>query len=183
MANLAKADVAYYANVLIRNNANAGISWGTNNYPAGALPEWFGGTTAGRGEIFGAGDLANPPTGRQVSSALNNFAAMFAAIRALRIVIYYRKTGSKNTTAGDYTYVAYDGTAIAHTAWAVGGVGNDVPPVLTRGVPARAGDVWSYCDRLWQRYNQLCRATAMTAYNTICHTSCHGACHGSRGRR
>lgn len=177
MANAAKTDVVNSANVLIRNQCNAGISWGSNNYPSGSLAGWFAGTTAGNQALF---DLNNPafqqqPTGRAMTNALNAFVGNFAYIRLMRIVIYYNNNGSLQ--------VRYDGTAVAHSTEPVGGLTADLPPTINTGDLLSLGQVNDYCQRLFNRYNSAARGSAILRTNTLCHTSCHSNCHGSRGRR
>lgn len=41
----------------VRDYANASISWGSNNYPAGSDASWFGGTTSGVGDTVSAYDI------------------------------------------------------------------------------------------------------------------------------
>jgi hypothetical protein len=170
--------VADIGNAYIRNNANSGISWGTNSYPSGSIAGWFRGTTAGRGEALSAGSFAGGETSAsQTAAVLRNFVNVFTEIRTTRIVIYYL----------DYRYgttVQYDGTAVAHTVYGVGDVGSNVGlPGLTAGAEMDLNNLNASCNNLLNNYWANARNTVLTLTNTICHTSCHGNCHCARGRR
>ncbi len=184
MTDITRQMVADQANAVIRNNANAGISWGTNSFPAGALAGWFGGTTAGRADALGAGNIAaGNLSASNVSAVLRNFTNQFAAIRRTRIVVYYARNWGE-----DYRYsaldVQYDGTAIAHTAYPAGSPGNNASlPGLSAGANASWSNLAAGINNLWAQYNEMCRNTTLTLTNTICHSSCHDNCHCNRGRR
>lgn len=177
-ADLIRQYVANVANNYVRNQANSGISWGTNNYPSGSLGGWFGGDTNGQPAAF---DINWLPMGdasaSNTAAYLRYFANLFGQIRRTRIVIYYLH----------YLYgtqVQYDGTAIAHTAYSVGDYASGAAlPGLAAGADMDLNNLNACGQSLWNSYYANARNTTLTLTNTICHTSCHDNCHCARGRR
>lgn len=183
MANVTKASVLERANAWLAGNGNAGISWGTNNYPAGALAGWFGGTTGGVAAMAANSFSDGNANAASLAAALRAFTNTFAAIRLTRIVIYYA-----NNTGEDYVNafntVQYDGTAIAHTAYSVGNIGAGVSlPGMVANQNLNYANLEASCSNLWSSYYNNCRTNALTLVNTVCHSSCHDNCHCARGRR
>lgn len=185
MADLTRADVIYKANVLIRDRCNSGISWGTNNYPAGSQPSWFGGTTAGKFPSIGLNSGA--ASSSQIVSTLQGFAGHFASIRRTRIVIYKNMNGYEpkrpnvNSTHA-WTSVIYDATAIAHLASDAAGAtpGNHY---VTANNHATGWSIDDLCNKLYNSYVNNSRYTTATLSNNVCHYNCHNNCHDSRHRR
>ncbi|MNV70218.1 hypothetical protein D3C71_1631670 [compost metagenome] len=184
MGNATKADVVALANSWLYNNANAGISWGNNNYPAGSLAGWFGGSTGGTGVGMSTGSFSDGnANAASVAAALRAFANTFARIRRVRIVIYYANNSGEDFVNA-YNTVQYDGTAIAHTAYSVGDVGGQAAlPGLGANQNLSYGNLNQACANLWTSYYNNARNTTLTLTNTICHSSCHDNCHCARGRR
>lgn len=170
--------LAFEANARIRNRCNSGISWGTNNYPAGSNTGWFAGDTNGRGEVLSLGNFtAGQPGVAQAKAVFRWFANVFGGIRLMRILIY-----RSHYQVG--TELIYDGTAVAHTIYGVGDFAANAPlSTLNPGYELDLSNVSASCDELWNYYYAYCRASAITVSNTICHTSCHSNCHCARGRR
>lgn len=184
MGNATKADVVALANSWLYNNANAGISWGSNSYPSGSLAGWFGGPTSGVAAGMDINSFSNGnANAASVAAALRAFTNTFARIRRVRIVIYYsRNTGEDYVNS--YLDVQYDGTAIANTAYSVGDVGGGVGlPGLGANQDLSYGNLNQSCSNLWTNYYNNARNTTLTLTNTICHSSCHDNCHCARGRR
>ncbi|MCO6704828.1 hypothetical protein [Streptomyces sp. CHB9.2] len=184
MADIIRQGVADLFNGVVRANANAGISWGTNNYPAGALAGWFGGPTTGLATAMAAGNIAaGNLSASNVASVLRNFTNQWAAIRRTRIVIYYAwNSGEDYVNSG--VNVQYDGTAVAYTAYPAGSPGNNAAlPGLAAGANASYSNMQACVNNLWSSYYEMCRNTTLTLTNTVCHTSCHDNCHCARGRR
>lgn len=183
MTNITKQMVADLANYVIQGNANAGITWGSNNYPSGSLVGWFGGSNAGTGVLmstdsFSSGDI----NAASVAAALRAFTNTFARIRLTRIVIYYsRHTGEDYKNV--YNDVQYDGTAIAFTAYGVGDVGGASLPGLGAGQAVNYANLTQCCSNLWSNYYAIARTNPLLLTNTVCHSSCHDNCHCARGRR
>lgn len=166
------------ANSLIRNRANSGISWGTNNYPAYSIPDWFAGTTAGSGaawsnDSWGDQDKTNATN---VINALKYVTNLFGSIRNTRIVIYrsHYSLGQK---------VVSDQTAVANVVAYVPEFANNVAMPFANGNEMNLADFDKACEDLWVAYALSTRFTTLTLTNTICHTSCHSSCHSNRGRR
>lgn len=170
--------VAVEANARIRNRCNSGISWGTNNYPAGSNPGWFAGDTNGRGEALAAGNFsAGVPGAANAKAVLRWFANIFGGIRAMRILIYRTHYQLGNQ-------LIYDGTAVAHSIYGVGDFASAAPLApLNKNIALDLSDLQASCDELWNYYVAYCRNSAVTVSNVICHTSCHSNCHCARGRR
>jgi len=183
MGNATKADVVALANSWLYNNANAGIAWGTNSYPGGSLPGWFGGPTSGVGGMDVNSFSNGNANAASVAAALRAFTNTFARIRLTRIVIYYaNNTGEDYVNAFNTVY--YDGTAVANTAYSMGDIGGSVfLPGVGAGQNLSYGNLNQSCANLWQNYYNTCRTGALTLTNTICHSSCHDNCHCARGRR
>ncbi|MND22221.1 hypothetical protein D3C81_144630 [compost metagenome] len=184
MTDITRQHVADLANAYMRNQANAGISWGTNSYPSGALAGWFAGPTSGQAAALGAGNFsAGPASASQVAAVLRSFNNNFAYIRRTRIVIYFA-----NNTGEDYVNsfntVQYDGTAIAFTAYHAGDIGAGVAlPGISQGANMSYNGVAAACQNLYNRYLAVCRSSDLLLTNTVCHSSCHDNCHCARGRR
>ena len=185
MTNITKASAANTVNVLIRDKCNAGITWGTNNYPANAEPSWFAGPNTGiNNTLTEAADTFNGAvTGKSLTDIINYFTGFFAAIRLMRIVIYYNTNG-KLSAIYDGTTVANINPSVVSGAMAAG-VGDAAPPMLTAGTIVDLSDFEGYCDRMYAKYASKCRAGSapVTITKTVCHSSCHSSCHTSRGRR
>lgn len=175
--DILRQHVANVANSYVRNNANAGISWGTNNFPAGSLG-WFAGDTNGIAQAFDANWIAGgDASASNVAANLRNFANLFGGIRRTRIVIYYL-----HYQFG--TQVQYDGTAFANTIYGVGDFASGAAlPGLGGGADMDLNNLNACGNSLWNSYYANCRNTTLTLTNTICHTSCHDNCHCARGRR
>lgn len=183
MGNVTKADVVALANSWLYNNANAGISWGSNSYPGGSLAGWFGGSTGGVGGMDINSFSSGSANAASVAAALRAFANSFARIRRVRIVIYYANNSGEDFVNA-YNTVYYDGTAIANTAYSVGDVGGAASlPGLGAGQAMSYGNLNQSCANLWTSYYNNARNTTLTLTNTICHSSCHDNCHCARGRR
>ncbi|MNU61457.1 hypothetical protein D3C71_506640 [compost metagenome] len=184
MTDITRQHVADLANSYMRNQANSGISWGSNAYPSGSLAGWFAGPTSGQSAALSAANFsAGPASASQVAAVLRSFNNNFAYIRRTRIVIYFA-----NNTGEDYVNafntVQYDGTAIAFTAYHAGDIGSGVAlPGIAQGSDMSYNGVANACNNLYQRYLAVCRNTTITLTNTVCHSSCHDNCHCARGRR
>lgn len=173
---LTRNRMAVNANSLIRNRCNAGIGWGTNNYPQYSLPEWFAGTNAGSGAAFSAGQFAGGNTNaQQAIDVLKYVANLFGGIRTTRIVIYMSHYSLGQTVVSDQT-------AVAHTIYSVA-FSNNVAMPFAAGNDMNIDVFNDACNRLYNQYVASARNNVVTLTNTICHTSCHTSCHSSRGRR
>lgn len=184
MGDAIKADVVALANSWIYNNANAGIAWGSNNYPAGSLPEWFGGSTAGVAAGLSVGAFSDgAASAASVAAALRAFVNTFSRIRLVRIIIYYsNNTGEDFVNA--FLTTQSDNTAVAFTAYPVGDIGAGVSlPGLGAGQSLSYANLNQACANLWTSYSNNCRTNPMNAWTTVCHSSCHDNCHCARGRR
>lgn len=184
MADVKSLDAYYRFYNRVTLASTAGISWGTNNYPANSLVGWFGGTTAGSlglpsvDAIEGPNDDLNAAALRTV---FMQYANIYSRIRRTRVYITRSKSGYANNTAS----VLYDGTAIASLpagdqfnlgALAAGG--------LNATLDVDQGQAYDYIERLRNLYIQRTRvSTLKTLSRQICHTQCHSSCHNSRGRR
>jgi hypothetical protein len=92
----------------VRNLANGGISWGTNNYPGGSAYGWFGGSTGGIGSLPPiSGDI----DASDVIAQFDSFLRLYSRIRRTRIRI--TRTRSNYSSGNGYPAI-YDATAIAH---------------------------------------------------------------------
>ena len=167
MGNALKTDVVALANSWIWGNANAGISWGSNSMPAGALAGWFGGATSGVGGMSPASFSDGNANAASVAAALRAFTNTFARIRLTRIVIYLA-----NNTGEDYVNafntVQYDGTAIANTAYPVGDIGGGVSlPGLGVNQNLSYANLNQACANLWTNYSNNCRVYPLVLENVI----------------
>lgn len=183
MTDASKASVVALANSWLYNNGNADISWGSNNFPAGGLAGWFGGTTAGVGGMDVNSFSNGNADAASLAAALRAFTNTFARIRRTRIVIYYaNNTGEDFVNA--FNTVQSDVTAIAFTAYSVGDIAAGVSlPGLSAGQNESYANLNQACANLWTSYLNNCRNTTLTLTNTVCHSSCHDNCHCARGRR
>ena len=199
MSAITKVDAANILNVLMLDRINAGISWGTNAYPAGSDPTWFNLTNAGQVERFDPNFFTDGWTSVSAQNAMNSvsyFISFLCAIRLTRIVIYLSGNGaaspgnSNDWTA--WTRVQSDQTAVATLNAGtvpnvmVKDVGNQQAsaPLITPGTPTKYSDYSEFCTRMVNRFLTLTRNSgAFLLTKTICHSSCHSNCHGSRNRR
>jgi len=112
MANLEADYVRSRFAARVRDYANSNISWGSNNYPTGSAPGWFGGTTAGMSGLPSISDIA--PTGdldaSQIRQTMNAWLRNYARIRRTRITTRRTRSGYSNNSPR----VIYNGVAIAH---------------------------------------------------------------------
>lgn len=183
MANISPADVIWRFNTMVKDRANSGISWGTNNYPANSIYGWFGGDTGGvpNEPSYGQVGSPGPVNAAKLRDAMLTNARLLARVKKMRIVIYrrYTRSGQSNSTE-----TIYDGTAIAHAAsqYAVE-VATPATGGMLAGRQIRISDVDAYMIRLWANVLSA-RNRTTTLTNTVCHNSCHNSCHSSgRGRR
>lgn len=193
MSNIATVDASNIINSLMQNRINPQISWGTNNMPANSLPGWFGGSTAGIGQMGTTNEAVITGTvgGPKVESGVNYITGLFAQINRKRIIIYFQGNGLRPAqtnviNTSPWTEVQYDGTAIGYwnTNLSVPNLGNRLGEGMPAGRPVTQGALVNYCNA---KYNQWWGAAGGvvtgTLTNTVCHYSCHSNCHGSRGRR
>lgn len=183
MTDASKASAVALANSWLHANANSGISWGTDNYPAGSLAGWFGGGVAGVGGMdIGSFTSGNANAG-SLAAALRAFTNTFARIRRVRIVIYYANNSGEDFVNA-FNTVQYDGTAFANTAYSAGDIAAGVSlPGLGANQNLSYANLNQACSNLWTSYYNNCRNTTLTLTNTVCHSSCHDNCHCARGRR
>lgn len=175
--DLTRQWLADRTNFFFKATANAGISWGTDNMPAGSLG-WFAGPRSGGTAALSAGSFQSGDTdASQAVAAIVGFANQFGGIRRTRIVIYRTHWQVGQT-------VAYDGTAISNSIYKVGDFASGAPkPGIGSGVVMAQSTIDTTINYLINAYNAACRNTTLTLTNTVCHTSCHSNCHCARGRR
>ncbi|MCY1272365.1 hypothetical protein D9M68_17620 [compost metagenome] len=171
-----RSRMAANANTLIANPCKAGISWGTNNYPANSDPAWFAGTNAGPDASYTAAQFeAGNPNAQQAIDVLKYVANFFGSIRTTRIVIYRSHYSVGQTLVSDQTAVAWINYPIAFS--------NNVAMGFADGNDMDLDVFNNACNALYNTYYANCRAQVATLTRTICHTSCHSSCHSNRGRR
>lgn len=198
MANVSKVDAVNILNGLLVDKINANVAWGTDNMPAGSIPQWFEGSHVnplGRGNTGQAWCNGNL-LASSVSATALYVAALSGALCRKRIVIYFSGNGLNppqnnvnNTTP--WTTVQSDNTAVGWFDFNVTPVApdwvnrmNQVPGVIPAGKVAQAADISNYCNNLYNAWwNGAGGVVIGTLTNTVCHYSCHNNCHGNRGRR
>jgi hypothetical protein len=195
MGTINKQSSADVLNVLVFNRIAQGITWGTNNYPAGSNPGWFAFPNSGPPERVIASNLTTNWEAVSAQNAMNSVSYLigfWGGIVKTRIVIYK----SANGHAGSNSWYAHTLTVSDQTAVACLDVGTvpglygaypvttQLAPPPSRGTPARLSDYQSFATRMTDRFLNLTRnGNAWQLNNTICHSSCHSNCHGSRNRR
>lgn len=168
--------LAANANSLITNRCKAGISWGTNNYPANSDPAWFAGTNAGPDAAFGGYQFsAGVANAQQAIDVLKYVSNLFASVRTTRIVIYMSHFSLGQTVVSDNTAVAWINAPAAFS--------NNVGMWFASGYDMDLNAFNNSCEAIYSAYLSTCRYQTATYTRTICHTSCHSSCHSSRGRR
>lgn len=177
-AELSRARAVGIPTATIKGTANAGISWGTNSYPANSLPGWFAGPTTGVALDLDPNAIPlGEPNSADLAARMRNYTNAFAAIRLVRIVIYYSHFQQGNI-------VQYDGTAVANTIYSVGDIASSVPmPGLSINAEMLEENIQACSNNLANSYLANARSNPLLLTNTVCHTSCHTSCHSSRGRR
>ncbi len=183
---ISKAGIVNRFDDLVRDVANASISYGTNNKPFSEMPNArYGGTTSGVSSGINAnsitGDLITASTIRVVLQAE---AANYTNLRNQRAILFVTGPGG-NTGTRPTAGTVFDNTAKAHLD-----TGNRVSTAMNSvsATGVLSGDVISdtnletYLNRIKDAYVAV-RNSAVTDQINVCHASCHSSCHGSRGRR
>ena len=178
-----KGDVTSRANTRIRDRANSGLSWGTNNYPAGSLVGWFGGTTAGLTAGMNAGGLSGGTmSAANVIQRLREFTNTFARLRRMRITIAYGNNSGEDFV-NSWDDIQYDGTAYGFSATAATPAGGGQAAISGIKGALRIADIDNTVNNMYNAYVTHNRNNTISLYNRVCHTSCHDNCHCARGRR
>jgi len=181
---ISKAGIVNRFDDLVRDVANASISYGTNNKPFPEMPAArYGGTTSGRSSGINAnsitGDLITAST---IRSVLQTEAATYTNLRNQRAILFVTGPGG-NTGTRPTAGTVFDNTAKAHLD-----TGNRAALGAISATGVLSGDVISdtnletYLNRIKNAYVAV-RNSAVTDQINVCHASCHSSCHGSRGRR
>lgn len=177
-------------------NANAGITWGTNNTP---FPEFstsfFGGTTSGKGIGINGNSIGATETTITASSIYNTLVSetnAYTSIRQLRALLFI--TGAGNT-AGAGTRVdagprvgvgpgyIIDQTSVANMSTAyLQSIGSPSASDVSSGNSVTSSGLETFFLNLYNSYIST-RSNTVTIQVDVCHASCHGNCHSSRGRR
>jgi len=165
-------------------DANASISWGTNNKPFSEMPNsYFGGTTSGRSIGINGGSIGGTVvTAATIRSVLETETYNYTNMKNLRARLNVTggggNTGSKPTPG-----IVYDQTAKAHMATGYrSGIGAVNNSNVSTGNTITVGNLQTYFTNLRTAYRAR-RDDTTTVTIDVCHASCHSSCHGSRGRR
>ena len=159
----------------VRNLANSGISWGTNAYPGGSDPGWFGGSTGGIGSVppFKSGLL----DASEVISHYDSYLRLYSRIRRARIYITRARS---NYGSYNGPQAIYNGTAIAHLN------NNYRPPIAAQGsrtttwsantsqsVPVAGSRTtsWTYTDIKGEQTYSTSRGTRYLGSGTVTRTT------------
>lgn len=165
-------------------DANASITWGSNNEPFSEMDNaTWGGTTSGRSiGITGASITGTVITASTIRSVLQAETAAYTNMRNLRARLNVTGGGG-NTGSRPTPGIIYDQTAKAHlnTGYrqSLGTVAN---AGVTSGTTISTTNLETYFSNLRTEYRRL-RDNTVTITVDVCHASCHSSCHGSRGRR
>jgi hypothetical protein len=194
MGKIAKADAAWILNVLMKDRICSGITWGTNNYPAGSNPGWFYWPNTGDPSRF---DPITAMDGQNVNAqgAMNSvtyFIGFLGGIVKTRIVIYKSANGHAGSnswyahtlTVSDQTAVACLSVETVPGLYGAYPVTTPISPKILPNTGAAYSSFANFCTRQVDKFMNLTRnGAAWQLNNTICHSSCHSNCHGSRNRR
>lgn len=176
----------------VRDDANAGIVWGTNALPFPEFPStFFGGTTAGRAlEITGNTIPSGVITANHIYNILRTETRQFTHIRRLRAILFVTGPGG-NTGSRPTPGIVFNQVRIAHLGTVHRRPFSALDPLNRSNV--WAGNVISSSglntmfSSLRSGYRRASRWLS-TSPNVelqinVCHASCHSSCHSSRGRR
>ena len=169
---------------LVRDVANASISYGTNNKPFSEMPNnRYGGTTGGVSSTITASSITGDTiTASTIRSVLETEARKYTNIRKQRAILFVTgpggNTGSRPTagTVFDQTKVAHLDTGNRANLSSISSTG------VTSGDTINDTNLETYMNRIKTAYNSV-RNSSVTDQINVCHASCHSSCHGSRGRR
>jgi len=175
--------------VRVRQYANSGISWGSNNYPTGSDTNWFGGSTSGSTDALTSADIGDNPNAKygaitdidaiDVVNGMQNHFSIYSQIQRVRILTYRSRSGYSNNAS----QLIYDGTALANLASLYRDNGDIADGNLTAGQKITWQSAEDFIQRCRDRIYSRRVNTQRTLSNTVCHDSCHSSCHSNRGRR
>lgn len=178
-----------FINIVI-NQANSGISWGTNAVPFPKFPGWyhFGGTTQGI-PFTGTEEIINPNT-IDASDVYDKLIAQTQTYTRIRMITAQRNViGNGTNGSGAGTGLNYNATAIANMTVGVGSIAGSISDPINRyGVknssPAADLPIDNLMIGLWNSYQAAARSSPTQLIKVdVCHANCHDDCHSSRGRR
>lgn len=163
-------------NAILGQQINSLVSWGTNNYPANSLPQWFQGPTNEIGYLA----AGNPGFTGDVGAAklrdtLINYSALFNRMCRKQIVIYYNNNEVYEVLANQ-TSIGNFANGVGQAAW-LGSAPAPLTDISLAGLQNHINELYA---RWW---NVAGAPVSEVLTNTVCHYSCHANCHDNRGRR
>jgi len=169
---------------LVRDVANASISYGTNSKPFTEMPNnRYGGSTGGvNAGITAASITGDTITASTIRSVLETEAATYTNLRNQRAILFVTGPGG-NTGSRPTAGTVFDNTAKAHLDTGNrAALGSISATGVTSGDTIDDGNLETYLGRIATAYAAV-RNSAIKDQIDVCHASCHSSCHGSRGRR